>query len=225
LLPQPDTAALPALQERVLVRFTLPVLAGAARYRAQLADQADGAHFDRVLAELTSASPELRFQDLPDGDYVLRVRAIDGLGLEGRDADHRFRLKARPEAPLPAAPQPGAVTVGSRADFSWAASAEAARYRLQLAATPDFKAPLRDVADLRATATQLEGLQPGTYHWRLASLRADGDPGPWGDARRFEVLAPPPPRPPPEQAPAPACLRNGSGACVRAGETTLNLVP
>jgi hypothetical protein len=95
-----------------------------------------------------------------------------------------------------------------------------------VAATPDFKAPLRDVAGLRALATQLEGLQPGVYHWRLASLRADGDQGPWGDARSFEVVVPPPaPAPPAAQPPAPNCLRNASGACVRAGEQTLNLVP
>jgi hypothetical protein len=193
LLPAPDTAALPALQERLLMRFALPAIAGAARYRGQLAGDA---RFDRVLAELTSATPELRFSGLPDGDYVLRVRAIDSLGLEGRDADHPFRLKARPEAPLPAAPPPRAVSVGSKADFSWTANAEADRYRLQVAATPDFKAPLRDLGDLRALAAQLDGLQPGVYHWRLASLRADGDQGPWGDPRSFE-LRPPPPVPKP----------------------------
>lgn len=225
LLPPPDTAALPALQERLPMGFLLPAVNGAARYRGQLAGDAV---FDRVLAELTSATPELRFSGLPDGDYVLRVRAIDSLGLEGRDADHRFRLKARPEAPLPAAPQPGAVRVGSTADFSWAASAnnEADRYRLQLAATPDFKTPLRDLADLRARATQLEGLQPGVYHWRLASLRANGDQGPWGDARSFEIVAPPPAaQPPAPQQPPPHCVRTSNGACLRAGEQTLNLVP
>jgi hypothetical protein len=117
------------------------------------------------------------------------------------------------------------VTVGSRADFSWAASPEADRYRLQLAATPDFKAPLRDLSDLRTQAAQLDGLQPGVYHWRLASLRANGDQGPWGEARSFDVVPPPPAPLPPAPAPAPNCLRNASGACVRGGEATLNLVP
>ncbi len=294
LLPAPDTTTLPTLQERLLLRFPVPPLSGAARYRGQLAADA---RFDRVLADLTSVTPELRFSDLPDGDYVLRVRAIDSLGLEGRDADHRFRLKARPEAPLPASPQPRAIGIGSKADFSWAANAEADRYRLQLAATPDFKSPLRDLGNLRQLATQLDGLQPGIYHWRLASLRADGDQGPWGDPRSFELRPPPPtPQPPavgddsvkfawtaaPGQTfefqlareaaftvlllerkltqpaielplPAagryyvrlraidpdgyvgpyttaqyfdvPGCLRNSSGACLRAGEQTLNLVP
>jgi hypothetical protein len=294
LLPAPDTSGLPTLQERLLMRFPLPAMAGATRYRGQVASDS---RFDRVLADLTSRTPELRFADLPDGDYVLRVRAIDSLGLEGLDADHRFRLKARPEAPLPAAPQPRAIRVGSRADFSWAANAEADHYRLQLAAAPDFKAPLRDLGDLRQLATQMDGLQPGVYHWRLASVRADGDQGPWGDPRSFELRPPPPaPKPPAvgddsvafawEASPGqtfefqvardaafsvlvlqrrltqpgitlplpgtgrfyvrlrttdpdgfvgpyataqyfdvPNCLRDGSGACVRAGEDTLQLTP
>lgn len=194
LLPAPQTAALPKLQERLLMRFPLAAIEGAARYRGQVSRNEQ---FDLVVADLTSSTPELRFADLPDGDYVLRVRAVDAQGLEGRDADHRFRLKARPEAPLPSAPQPRAVGFGSRIDFGWAANAEAQRYRLQLAATPDFKAVLRDVADLRELATPIEGLQTGTYHWRIASVRADGDQGPWSEPRSFELRPlPPTPKPP-----------------------------
>ena len=194
LLAAPDTSALPALQERLLTRFALPPLDGATQYRGQVSRDA---LFDRVLANLISATPELRFADLPDGDYVLRVRAIAASGLEGLNADHRFRLKARPEAPLPSAPQPRAVSFGNQADFSWTANAEAHHYRLQLAAAADFKAPLRDLAELRELATRLDGLQPGVYHWRLASVREGGDQGPWGDARSFELRPlPPTPKPP-----------------------------
>jgi hypothetical protein len=294
LLPAPEVATLPALQEKLLVRFALPALPGAVRYRAQLARDAA---FEQVLADLSSATPELRFGDLPDGDYVLRVRAVDAQGLEGQDADHRFRLKARPEPPLPAAPQPRAVSFGSQIDFAWAANDEAASYRLQLASSADFSRPLRDLSGLRGRATALEGLQAGTYYWRLASVRADNDQGPWGDARSVE-LRPLPPAPPPAkvgdqgvsfawegrpgqsfefelardigftqpvlarrlQQPAielplpgtgrfyvrlratdpdgwvgpytapqyfdvPNCLRDGSGACVRAGAQTLDLAP
>jgi hypothetical protein len=150
LLPPPDTRALPALQERLPLRFALTPVAGAARYRAQLASGADEGRFERVLAELTSASPELLFADLretalPDGDYVIRLRAIDSLGLEGRDADHRFRLQVRPEPPP--APPPAVVVP-----------------------------------------------PPST--------------------------SPPPPPPVRE-----TCLRDSHGACVRSGESTLNLVP
>ncbi|MBL8307566.1 MAG: FecR domain-containing protein [Rubrivivax sp.] len=193
LLPAPELKALPVLQERLLVRLALPALPGAAQYRAQVSLDTT---FDKVLADLTTATPELRFADLPDADYVLRVRGIDALGLEGRDADHRFRLKARPEAPLPSAPAPRAVSFGSRVEFAWTGNAEAASYRMRVAATPDFTTPLRVLDGLRDTTTVLEGLPTGTWHWQLRSVRADGDAGPWGDARSFE-LRPLPPQPAP----------------------------
>jgi hypothetical protein len=194
LLPRPDTTALPALQERLLMRFALPPQPGAAAWRGQIARDAA---FEQVVADLTSATPELRFAELPDGDYFLRVRAIDGRGLEGQDTDHPFRLKARPEAPLPQNPPPRAVSFGGRVDFAWAANAEAASYRLRLSTDPGFKTVYRDLTDLRDLATTLEGLPPGTWHWQLASRRADGDQGPWGEVRSFELRPlPPAPRPP-----------------------------
>lgn len=196
LLPAPDVSSLPVLQERVLVRFPLPPLAGVTAWRAQVARDAS---FDQVLGDLRvdqrPDGSELRFAGLPDGDYRLRVRGVDALGLEGLDADLPFRLKARPEPPLPSAPAPRERRFGTRVDFSWAANADAGSYRLQLATEPGFAAPLRDLTDLRGTGATLEGLAPGTYHWRLRSVRPDGDLGPWGDPEQFE-LRPAPPLPP-----------------------------
>lgn len=190
----PNTSDLPTLNERLLLRFALRQIDGAAAYRGQIAGDAS---FDRIVAELTSPTPELRFAGLPDGDYVLRVRGIDAQGLEGLDAEHRFRLKARPEAPLPSAPAPRAVMFGGRAEFAWAANDEAQSYRLQLALDADFNAALHDLRELRALTAAIEGLAPGTYHWRLASVRAGADQGPWGAARSFELRPlPPVPQPP-----------------------------
>jgi hypothetical protein len=194
LLPAPVLDALPRLQERVLMRFALPAVPGAVAWRGQIAR--DSA-FEQVLAEVLTSGPELRLADLPDGVYQLRVRAVDAKGLEGRDADITFTLKARPEPPLPSSPQSDQRIFGTRAEFSWAANAQAGSYRLQLANEPDFASPLRDVVDLRGLGTTLEGLVPGRYHWRLRSIRPDGDAGPWGDVNRFELRPEPPqPRPP-----------------------------
>ena len=191
LLARPDTAALPVLQERLLMRFALAPLQGAAAWRGQIARDAA---FDNVVADLTSATPELRFAELPDGEYLLRIRAIDAQGLEGLDADHRFVLKARPEAPLPSAPAPRAVLFGDRVEFSWAANDAAKDYRLRLAASADFKVALHELNDLPTLTAGISGLPPGTYYWQLASRRADGDRGPWSAVRSFE-LRPLPPAP------------------------------
>lgn len=195
LLPPPDLSAVPVLQERPLVRLPMVPLAGAAGYRAQVAGDAS---FERLLQELDSTSPEIRIAGLPDGDYVVRVRGVDAVGLEGRDAELRFRLKARPEPPVPSSPAPRAVLFGDRVDFAWAAHHEAAGYRFQLANDAGLSVPLRDLPDLRTPSLALDGLVPGRYQWRLASVRPGADQGPFGAAQGFE-LRPLPPTPPPPQ--------------------------
>ena len=69
-----------------------------------------------------------------------------------------------------------------------------ARYRLQLtrlnpetdAAAADFSNPLADRSDLAAGAHE-EALAPGRYAWRVASVRGDGDQGPFGDPLPFTL--------------------------------------
>ncbi|MFO1327003.1 MAG: FecR domain-containing protein [Rubrivivax sp.] len=198
LLGPPDLSGLPARHERPLVRLQLPARPGVQGYRVQVgADEA----FERLLADVSVAGGEVRLAGLDDGRHPMRVRAIGERGLEGRDTRVTLWLKARPEPPLPRAPAPRTVIVGSAAAFAWAASSEAARYRLQLAradaGADPFAAPLRDMRDITAPELALDGLAPGAYLWRLASVRADGDQGPFGDASGFEVRAlPPQPAPP-----------------------------
>lgn len=193
LLDAPDLGRVPRLHEKVLLRVDFTPLAGARGYRAQIARDA---RFDEVLVDTTLATPPLRVPGLADGDYVLRLRASDERGLEGRAVDLPFKLKARPEPPLPVAPAAGARLVG-RVDFRWSANPEARLYRLQVARDAAFTQPVVDRSDVTDTAWQLDGLAPGTYHWRVSSLRAADDPGPLGDAGAFEVLPTPPVAPPP----------------------------
>ena len=194
LLQGTDLAQLPTLQERALVRFSLAAVAGATAYRGQVARDAS---FDQLLTEVRSDSTELRIADLPDGNYVLRVQAVDANGLHGKNADHRFRLKARPEPPLPQSPAPRAVITGDRVDLAWTVNPDARSYRLQLSSSEDFSKPLRDLPGQNNATLPLEGLAPGTYYWRLASERSATDQGPFGIVNQFELrLLPPPPKAP-----------------------------
>jgi len=195
LLAAPDVTGLPALQERPLARFRLTPLAGAVRYRAQVAPDAS---FQTVLQESVTESAEVRFVGLPDGEYALRVRGIDAAGLEGIDAVHAFRLKARPEPPFASAPADRGKVRGQKIEFRWTAAAEADRYVLQVASDAAFSTIVTQAADVRATVyvPQHEFI-PGKYAWRIASVRKDGDRGPWSDPAVFDVLsAPAAPEPP-----------------------------
>lgn len=188
LLAAPNVAQLAPLQERTIVRFPLPAIAGAQGYRAQVArDDA----FNTVVAEIVSATPELRVTNIDDGSYFMRVRAFDGRGLEGRDAMHAFKLKARPEPPLVTAPAAKGKVRATDVEFKWAENTEAASYHLQVARDPSFKMVIHENKAVTSGQVSVAKLPVGEYFWRVASLRKDGDRGPYGDVSAFTLLPPP----------------------------------
>lgn len=192
LRPAPDLAAQPEAIERLPLQLGWGGDALAIGFRVQLRDADDPR---RVLRDGRFADPRAAWPDQPDppdGRYLLRVRAIDEQGLEGADTDRVVTLQARPEPPVTLAPRPEARQYGPEAAWAWARRDQAARYRLQVAATPDFAASVLDRADLAGTELRLP-LAPGRWYWRLASLPAEGRPGPWGDALAFEQREIPPP--------------------------------
>ena len=195
--PQPLTAApaLPPVAEkldRLPLQFHWSALAGAQGYRAQVLQ---GPRKDQLLLDGRFAQPLAKWADLPDGSYTLRVRGIDTQGLEGRDAEQAFTLKARPEPPLVSLPAQGAKVYGETAQFGWARVAAASRYHLQVSSRADFGERTYDNAHLLTPRVELP-LAPGDYFWRVASIaaKADGqaDPGPFGDAQAFTQRAEPP---------------------------------
>lgn len=188
LLPAPDLASTARRVERLPLRLEWPAQPGATGWRAQVLE---GGGASRLLFETRSAQPRVQFGDLPDGDYLLRVRAIDAAGLEGASREAAFRLKARPEPPFLREPAPADRRVSVSTRFVWALSSAARSYHLQVAADAGFGSPLHDRPGLTAAELELP-LPPGRWFWRLASVRGDDDRGPWGDAQTFEVLAPPP---------------------------------
>lgn len=199
LLPPPDLAGVPERVERLPLDLGWAAMPGAAAYRAQVYDTADDA---RLRLDGLFAEPQARWpDDLPDGRYELRLRAADADGVEGRDANARFTLKARPEPPFVTEPGTRARTADETIVLRWTRNPAASRYRLQLADTPDFQPVRLERSDLVDTELRLD-LPLGTHHWRLASVRGADDSGPWGDVQTVTRLAlpPPPPAMPPQAA-------------------------
>ena len=183
-MPQaPDLSAVPRRFERPLVRLAIPEANGATRVQVA----ADPQFNAMVSDQRAEAGADVRIEGLADGTWNLRARRIGERGIEGRDATVEFVLKARPEPPAYSTPRSeGKQQVGS-VEFAWAQNVEAPRARIQVAADPEFNRLLVDqdnVPDGRASADLAEA---GTYHWRLASVRPDGDHGPFGDPQRFEL--------------------------------------
>lgn len=192
LLSPPPVDELPTLFERPLIRLDPPALDGSAAYRVQVRPQAASAMvFDEVF------DGQFRVAGLDDGNYVMRLRGIDVNGIEGLDAEYGFTLKARPEPPFIAVPRAQGKAPAGGVDFEWASAPEAARYQIQIVGGENLSTVLHDDDKLTGTRARID-LEPGLHQWRIASIRADGDRGPWSDDAGFEVR-PPPAEPEPPQ--------------------------
>jgi hypothetical protein len=189
LLDPPGLAAVPARFERPVVHFALPDETAA--LRVQVA--ADGAFEQVVSDQLVPAGAEVRIAGLDDAQWHLRARRIDGRGIEGRDAERTFVLKARPEPPAYRAPRSGAKQVVGGVEFAWAQNVGAPQAHLQIAEDAEFSRIVEDRDHLDTATVRVDLPAAGAYHWRLASIRAGGDQGPYGDPQRFELRALPEP--------------------------------
>jgi hypothetical protein len=190
----PELAGLPERVERMPLRLSWQS-AASMRVRAQVLTAEEPPRL--VLDGVFDAAPARWSEDIADGRYELRVRAIDASGLEGRDTRAAFVLKARPEPPFIAAPSSGARTIDDNVRLAWTRNAAAARVRLQVADTPDFAQPRIDRTDLDAAEARI-ALPLGTHHWRIASILASGDQGPFSDVHSFTRTLPPAAPPPAE---------------------------
>lgn len=199
LLPAPAAEGLSARIERLPIAFAWQPVADAWAYRAQVARDAA---FAEVLLDNVTPEPGITWQDnLPDGAYVLRVRAIDSAGLEGANRDHAFELDAIPLPPALLSPKLGERLYQHDVELSWAAAAEAHGYVLQIAPTPEFGPGLIE-RRLAAVTRHGETLAEGDWHWRAASLDEAGKLHVWSPHRAFRVQ--PLPNPPAAQARADA---------------------
>jgi hypothetical protein len=158
---------------------------GARSYRAEIAGDVS---FDVLIADRILDRPRLRLPDLPDGDYQLRLRAIDDLGLEGRDRIVALSLDTHPRPPVPLLPNDGQVLRGETGDLRWTDSADAAAYRLEIARDPGFDEVVARHDNLSGTTFRADPtMAPGIYFWRVSSVAADGELGPPGAVRSWEL--------------------------------------
>jgi len=140
-----------------------------------------------VNDQRAEAGAEVRIDGLADGNWSLRARRIGERGIEGRDTMIAFVLKARPEPPAYSAPRSDAKQPIGSVDFAWAQNVEAPNARIQVAQDTEFDRLVIDQDNVPDGRARADLAAPGTYYWRLASIRPDGDHGPFGDPQRFEL--------------------------------------
>lgn len=190
LLPAPGLDPLGAMVDTPTPELAFAPVPGAARYRGIVAEDAK---FERVVAEGIGTAPLLRAAALRDGQYFFRARAIDAQGLEGWNADGRFRVRANPRPPQVPAAAPGGRLLQPdlgrmEVAFRWEPVADAAAYVLEVASDARFSA---DVRQFKLTGTRHPVVLPASprrvVYWRVRSLDAAGEPGPAGAVQSFEM--------------------------------------
>ena len=187
LLAPPDVAGLPTIFDRSTARFVLPLQAGARALRAQLSQDAT---FETILRDAVSATGEVAITNLPDGTYLLRLRAIDQYGIEGLDARHSFRIKTEPRAPQLISPEPHSRSHGESVTFEWNQSNWAAGYILQVARDAAFRMLVEDLRQVRGSRyTPEHPTAPGRYYWRMATIDGKNERGPFSPVQEFELRA------------------------------------
>ncbi|MFZ6746065.1 FecR domain-containing protein [Undibacterium sp. JH2W] len=186
LLPPPQMNDSYLQQERPTLQFQVETTPEAAGYRVQIAKDKD---IIDVLAENRYKENRFKFDGFADGNYFVRITAIDKLGLEGLPLVKAVTLKARPEPPFTV--QPKNKVRAERLDFAWTEASNAVSYHLQLARDAGFKDLLIDKADLKQVQFSADRPKDGEYYWRVATVASNNgkaDHGPYSDVQKFSVL-------------------------------------
>jgi hypothetical protein len=183
LLPAPDLQSVAGNNNSTRLHLTWPAVPDAARYRFQLSAAPE---FQAMLADVEVNEPQVDLPAPTDGNYWLRVRAIDGIGLEGHDA---VRELAQHQVLAPVSPTLRRPEVTRKEiKLGWDAQ-EAVHYRVQVARDPQFDPPLVDqITDSPILTTQR--FPPGIYYARVQTITQDGTEAPFGPSVKFRIALP-----------------------------------
>ncbi len=196
LLPPPNPVELkPIYNNEPTIAFTR--IDKAQSYRVMVTKDREGKH---VLQEkIIKPEETVTIAGLADGVYHLLLQSIDSLGLEGLTSNaYPFAIRANPLPPIISSPRDGSRLKEKKAALGWLSVSDAARYHLQIAEDRQFRKIVLDKTDLKGSDFKVNGLEYGTYYFRIRSIAKDDYHGTWSDTLSF-TLPPPPPTPSVEQ--------------------------
>jgi len=98
-------------------------------------------------------------------------------------------LKRTLGAATPTAPAEGATLNATEVTFSWQKVRGAARYVIEISASPELAAARTQTVDGTQAAVHVEA---GTWYWRVYALDGAGAPGKRATARRLTIDTTPP---------------------------------
>ncbi len=189
LLPPPNLSNISSIFEQDPFYFRFPHITGAIAYQLEIAPDKQ---FTQLFFEQEFPSTTMKVSGLPEGKYVLRIRGVDHLGLEGFDSYHPFTVNTHPLPPKLLQPLPLSRISANQPRFRWQASEKNFGYQLQLASDFHFHHILLNKCQLQTSSFIAKLLPPGKYYWRVAALDNQGQRGPFSPGQSFIQLPPPP---------------------------------
>lgn len=183
LLPPPQLASEPYRQTGA-AQFSLTPIPGARAYHVQIAQDAEMLN---LLAETTVNSTEASIADIQEGNYYVRVSAVDHLGLEGLPAVYAAAIRNRTPLPNAAALMAPAVIRSDSKEMvlHWNGPANQ-KYNVQVARDADFSW-LQFTTTVSGTEARFPRPAFGTYFARVQRVNADGSTGPFSSPQTLIV--------------------------------------
>lgn len=167
LIATSDVPAAGQLQKERSVRFVLPTSAPGTGMRVSLASDAG---FVDEIAEADVVGGNAVFQNIDDGNYFVRFRAVSASGIEGMPLTYAFKRRLN-----------SITASGGKSDFGyafkWAGEGRGVlRYHFQLYRNSVDDAAFVDEVGLEAKEISLSDLPAGDYYWRVGSVQyVDGE--------------------------------------------------
>jgi hypothetical protein len=122
---------------------------------------------------------------IPENDKTVRVEFIDAGG-NTTVASSSILFDMNPPV------APGIDTSGVAGELNWAPVGDAVTYTLEYAFASDFSDAVTLAGlDYTSLTISLDGLNWGTWYWRVSSIDAAGNIGAWSDVGSFYINAPP----------------------------------
>jgi len=177
LLPAPEVKTLPNVITQVTQNVRWFPVSEASSYRIQLSTSE---HFSTLIWDQLTENNEILLPDIADGDYFLRVKAIDSLGIEGRVDPQPLTLNIYPLAPTSILPSDHDSVMNNDFQLRWSLVPDAESYRLQIAKDQAFNQILIDEQVNGGRSSAVEFDRSGRYFWRVASIAVDGEQGEFG---------------------------------------------
>ena len=185
LLPAPTLEGIPAVIRELDWSLRWEQNEKAQSYRIELSDDAV---FNQLLWSRVTANRQSILPDVVDGTYYVRVRGIDPLGIEGLVSVAELELDLHPSPPFLMEPANRQVFRSETPVFRWTKSTEADAYRLQVSGSESFSGALLVDKSIRSGVSYSadEVIDIGTYYWRVASIAASQEQGPFSAVLQLE---------------------------------------